>query len=79
MKSSIKIFADFNNADSKGRVRLTTAGTRNDLERMNLKLESGIEVLLDDNEGLMVYGIVQFSDEEDIWVAIIDWDGFERY
>jgi hypothetical protein len=74
MKSPIKVFADFNNADSKGRIRLTTAGTLNDLKRMNIKLESGIEILLDDDEGLVASGIVLFSDEENIWVAKINWD-----
>jgi hypothetical protein len=67
MKLPIKIFADFSYADSKGRVRLTTVGTRRDLEKMNIKLKSGLEVLLDDDEGLTTPGVVLFSEEENIW------------
>ncbi|MDO6433263.1 hypothetical protein Q4E93_21815 [Flavitalea sp. BT771] len=74
MKPHIKIYADFNNADSKGRVRLTSDGTFRDLERLNIKLKSGLEILLDDDEGLATSGVVLFSDEEKIWVAKINWD-----
>ena len=74
MKPSIKLFADFNNADKKGRVRVNTAGAENNLKRMNIKLKSGLEVLLDDDDGLATSGIVEFSDEENIWVARIDWE-----
>jgi len=71
-----KIFADFNNADTKGRVRLTTAGTLADLKTFGLKLEAGLELMLDDREGLSTAGIVEFSEEENIWVAKIDWERF---
>jgi len=74
-----KIFADFNNTDSMRRVRLTTVGTLNDLKRMNIKLESGMEILLDDDEGLVTSGIVLFSGEENIWVAKINWDEIKYY
>lgn len=77
MNTQIKIYADFNNADSKGRVRLTTEGTFRDLERLNIKLESGLEILLDDDEGLVTSGVVLFSDEEKIWVAKINWDNLK--
>jgi len=70
MKNSI--FVDFNNGDIYGRVRLTTVGTVNDLNRLGLKLENGMELLLDDNDGVSAIGIVQFSELENIWVAIID-------
>jgi hypothetical protein len=46
---------------------------------MNIKLVQGLEVLLDDYEGLSVYGTVLFSEEENIWVAKINWDEFMRY
>jgi len=74
MKLPIKIFADFNNADGEGRVRLNTSGTLNDLENNNVKLETGLEILLDDNDGLTAIGIVQFSETESIWIAIVDWN-----
>jgi hypothetical protein len=77
MKAPIKIFADFNNTDRKHRVRLTTVGTLEDLERMNIKLEPGLELILDDNDELVTHGIVEFSEEENIWVAKINWDEFK--
>lgn len=79
MEPGIKIYADFHNADVKGRLRLTTNGTREDLERLQLKLESGLEILLWDHEELITSGVVEFSEEEKIWVAVIDWDKIEYY
>ena len=69
-----KIFADFNNTDIKGRVRLTTVGTLNDIREQNIELKEGLEVLIDDDDGLTTHGIVEFSEEENIWVAKIDWE-----
>jgi len=74
VNSLIKIYADFNNADSRGRIRLNTEGTFHDLQRMKIKLEEGFQILLDDNEGLAISGTVLFSEEENIWVGIINWD-----
>jgi hypothetical protein len=73
MNSSSKIYADFNNADSRGRIRLNTEGTFRDLQEMGIKLEEGLEVLLDDDEGIVTLGVVSFSEDEQIWVAGIDW------
>jgi hypothetical protein len=78
MKELNKIFADFHNADIKGRVRLNTNGTLDDLKNKNIKLEPGLEILLDDDDGLSVKGIIQFSEEEKMWVAEIDWDQLNR-
>lgn len=41
-----KVFVDFQNADSKGRVRLTCAGTREDLERQQIQLTDGLVLTL---------------------------------
>ncbi|MFY0255833.1 hypothetical protein ACDQ55_17970 [Chitinophaga sp. 30R24] len=68
-----KIFVDFNNCDPQGRVRLNTRGTLDDLERLNINLKSGLELLLDDEEELSAIGIVQFSEDENIWVASFRW------
>jgi hypothetical protein len=68
------ITVDFNNADSEGRLRLSIAGALADIKRMNLQLQNGLEVILNDNEGLETIGIIQYSDTEKIWVAKIDWD-----
>lgn len=74
MKLPIKISVDFNNCDIEGRVRLNTNGTFKDIERLKIKLEAGLEVMLDDNEGLAINGIVEFSKKENIWVAKFDWN-----
>jgi hypothetical protein len=67
-----KIFADFHNADEQGRLRLNCVGTIEDLSRQNIKLEDGQLLALYDEE-LEVDGMVQYSQEESLWVAVIDW------
>ena len=71
--SHIKIFADFHNADEQGRLRLNCMGTISDLSRQNMKLQQG-QLLTLYSEDLEVDGVVQYSDEENIWVAVIDWN-----
>ncbi|MBD1828130.1 hypothetical protein NDI47_17905 [Microcoleus vaginatus GB1-A2] len=71
MKSP-RIFADFHNADEQGRLRLNCVGTIEDLSRQNIKLEDGKFLALYDEE-LEVDGVVQYSEEESLWVAVIDW------
>jgi hypothetical protein len=78
MEKIIKVFADFNNADSKGRVRLNTRGALYDLQNANIILEEGFEVLLDDEDSLSMKGIIEYSEEERIWVARVDWNMLKR-
>ncbi len=73
------IFVDFNNADEKGRVRLTTNGSLNDIKNKNIELVEGNKVLLDDSEELKTLGTLYFSNEENIWVAVINWDDIQHY
>ena len=68
-----RVYADFQNADVKGRLRLTCRGTEEDLARQNISLEEGIELLFT-CEDIETPGVVEFSTEENIWVAVIDWD-----
>ena len=44
------------------------------LKEKNITLEESLEVTLNDDDGLETRGIVRFSNEENIWVAEIDWD-----
>jgi hypothetical protein len=67
-----RIFADFHNADEQGRLRLNCVGTIEDLSRQNIKLQDG-QLLAFYDEELEVDGVVQYSEEENIWVAAIDW------
>jgi len=75
------VYADFHNADSQGRLRLNCVGTIEDLARQQIELREGLTLTfysddLDDDgalDKLLVDGIVSFSEEEDCWVATIDW------
>lgn len=69
-----KIFADFNNADKEGSVRLNCHGSIRDIERFGVELFEGKEILLIDEDGLEASGILHFSTEENIWVAKISWN-----
>jgi hypothetical protein len=66
-----KIYADFNNRDSCGRLRLNTNGTFRDLKEKNIRLVRNMTLQISDGE-LIVEGIVDFSNTEDIWVIEID-------
>ncbi len=70
----MKIFADFNNADAKGRIRLNTKGSLKGIEEAGINLQPGQEIVLSDNDEFETLGLVEFSIEEQIWVAKIDWD-----
>jgi hypothetical protein len=68
-----KIFADFHNADEQGRIRLNSVGTISDLSRQSIKLQDG-QLLTLYSEDLEADGEVQYSEEESLWVAVIDWN-----
>jgi hypothetical protein len=71
------ITADFNNADTQGRVRLNCIGTIEDLGRLGLQLVDGLRVTIHDEE-LEADGEVLYSSDEGIWVAKIDWDAIRQ-
>lgn len=68
-----RVFVDFHNADEQGRLRLNCIGTIEDLARQQAELENGQELTLY-SEDLEVGGVVQFSEDEKVWVATIDWN-----
>jgi hypothetical protein len=68
-----RVFADFHNADSQGRLRLNCIGTIEDLSRQGTKLINGKKLSIYSEE-LEADAVVTYSDEEKIWVATIDWD-----
>ena len=68
-----RVFADLHNADAEGRLRLNCIGTIEDLANQSLELRDG-QLLTIYSEDLEVDGVVQFSEEEKLWVAAIDWD-----
>jgi len=71
------IFADFQNADPRGRLRLNCAGTINDLAAHGIELREGLPLELYDDE-LAANGIVEYSEEEGVWVATIDWNAIRH-
>jgi hypothetical protein len=82
-----KVWADFNNADAKGRLRLICAGTIEDLAKQAITLREGMRVTIyqeDDLDAaghfdeLLVDAVVSFSKEENCWVAAIDWSAIRH-
>jgi hypothetical protein len=71
--SIIRIYADFHNADSEGRLRLNCVGTMEDLARYRVELRAGEKLVLYSEE-LEVDGVVAYSEIERLWVAAIDWN-----
>ena len=75
------VYADLHNADAQGRVRLNSVGTIRDLARQQVQLRKGLVLALysddaDDRgrpDDLHVPGVVEYSSEEQCWVAVIDW------
>jgi hypothetical protein len=68
-----RIFVDLHNADEQGRLRLNCIGTIEDLARQHMELKNDRRLILY-CEDLEVDGVVQFSQDEKIWVVAIDWN-----
>jgi hypothetical protein len=76
-----RIYADFHNLDDSNRLRLTCAGTREDLERLGIELQEGLELIFymddADDQGrpdeLRVRGVVHFDGDHECWIADVDW------
>jgi hypothetical protein len=75
--SNPRIYADFHNADVQGRLRLNCVGTVEDLACQQIVLRDGLLLTLYSEE-LEVEGQVQYSTEENLWVAVIDWDAIKE-
>ena len=73
-----KVYADFNNADCHGRLRLAIRGSEEDIKSQKLELFNGMKIIVDDDNELSADAEVIFSDEEGIWVAKIDWEKIRR-
>ncbi|WP_414624931.1 hypothetical protein [Calothrix sp. CCY 0018] len=71
--NTLRVFADFHNADTEGRLRLNCTGTIEDLARQKIRLSDGLQLIFY-SEDLEADGVVQYSTEENVWVAVIDWD-----
>ncbi|MGH8067519.1 MAG: hypothetical protein ACRERE_20245 [Candidatus Entotheonellia bacterium] len=67
-----KVFVDFHNADTHDRLRLNCIGTIEDLARQQIVLRDGVCFTLYSEE-LEVEGVVEYSADEHLRVAAIDW------
>ncbi len=71
-----RVFVDFHNADTRGRLRLNCIGTIEDLAQQQIVLRDGVYLTLYSEE-LEVEGIVEYSTDEHLWVAAIDWQAIK--
>jgi hypothetical protein len=67
-----RVFVDFHNADTRGRLRLNCIGTIEDLAQQQIVLHDGVCLTLYSEE-LEVEGVAEYSTDEHLWVAVIDW------
>ncbi|MYC78311.1 hypothetical protein F4X10_21325 [Candidatus Poribacteria bacterium] len=74
--NKLRVFADFHNADGKGRVRLNCAGTIADLARQGIALRDGLSLTIYSEE-LEVEGVAHYSEKEKLWTAVIDWNAIQ--
>jgi hypothetical protein len=72
-----RVYADFHNADEQGCLRLNCIGTLEDLSRQQIEFCGG-QSLIFYSEDLEVAGVVEYSEEERIWVGRIDWDAIRE-
>jgi hypothetical protein len=76
-----RIYADFHNLDDHNRLRLTCAGTLEDLKREGIQLREGLALTFytddADDQGqpdeLRVDGVVHYDTESQCWVGAVDW------
>jgi hypothetical protein len=76
-----RIYADFQNLDNYNRLKLTCAGTREDLAQHAIELQEGMALTfyMDDaddqgrSDELRADGVVHYNKDEQCWVAAIDW------
>ncbi len=71
------VYADFHDADSRGRVRLNCIGTIRDLAEKGITLREGLNLNLSDDETEVV-GEVHFAEDERLWVAVVNWNAIRR-
>ena len=79
--SKPRIYADFHNLDDSNRLRLTCAGTKEDLTRQSIELHEGLVLTfyMDDADDqsepdeLRTEGVVHYDDSQSTWVASVDW------
>lgn len=68
------VWVDFNNTDRLARVRLNSIDTIEALNWQGIHLVEGLKIAMyQDDRNIEIPGIVQRNEEENIWVAKVDW------
>jgi hypothetical protein len=81
-----KVYADFQNLDDFNRLRLSCAGTQQDLKRQDITLREGMALTFytddEDDQGrpdeLLAEGVVRLDEETRGWVAEVDWNSLRH-
>jgi len=76
-----RVYADFQNIDDANRLRLTCAGTLQDLAHHGIQLREGVVLTFYSDDAdehgqpdeLRVEGVVHYDPDEQCWVATINW------
>lgn len=76
-----RVYADFQNLDDANRIRLSCAGTLEDLSRQQIEPHEGLVLTLymddADDQGssdeLRAEGTLHLNQKEGCWVAVVDW------
>src|SRR5258708_6406625 len=76
-----RVYADFHNLDDNNRLRLTCAGTMDDLSRQGIELHQGMRLTfyMDDAndagepDDVQVEGVTEYDPAARCWVAAVDW------
>jgi hypothetical protein len=84
--STAQIYADFQNLDDFNRLRLTCAGTLEDVANQGIKLKEGLSLTfytddVDDHgqpDELLAEGTIHYNADEQCWVASIDWSAIRH-
>ena len=84
--SIAKIYADFQNLDDFNRLRLTCAGTLEEVANQGIELKEGMSLIfytddVDDqgqSDELLAEGSIHYNENEHCWVASIDWSALRH-
>ena len=84
--ANLRVYADFQNLDDANRLRLTCAGTQEDLDRQGIQLRRGMALTFytddagDDGQPdeLRAEGVVEYDEDEKCWVATVDWSALRH-
>lgn len=83
---SPRVYADFQNLDDSNRLRLTCAGTINDLTRQCIELREGLLLTFymddaddqGDPDELRAEGVVHYDETDGTWVASVGWSALRH-